>query len=208
MSLAGKPLLAYTVEAAKHCNIFDQIYVSSEDPEVLSVAEAYGATSDSRPRHLSKDEVKIIEVIQEFLKRREISPDVHVGVLLATCPLRLPEDIRKAYSLFVDADGSAPVASVSPFERPVQVAQAINQRDRLQPIFPDEYLRTTRSQDHQTAYWYNGAIVFNIAKRLATQRTLIGEEPIPYVMPFERSIDIDHQFQLRMVESILKDMSN
>lgn len=205
VSVRGRPLIAYTIEVARAAGLFEEIVVNSEDAEILETAARYGAVPDPRPVALATDEARIIHALQEFIGRRAVPAAKPIGVLLVTCPLRAPEDIRSAYDLFRANGGDGPVVSVTPYERPIHVAHVIDARNRLVAVFADAYARTTRSQEHETTYWYNGAVVFNTAGRLAGQRTLIGDEPIPYVMPFERSIDIDHGFQVGIVEHFLRE---
>ncbi len=143
-------------------------------------------------------------MLQEFIERRGMAEEHVVGVMLPTCPLRRVSDIRDAFRLFRDAGSVAPVCSVAPFERPIRLAQCLGDDGRLDPIFRDEYYRSTRSQDHAAAYWFNGAIVFNSAARFLRQSTLIGERPMAYVMPLDYSVDIDHEFQIDLVNVLLK----
>ncbi len=205
VDLGGRPLLAHTIDTARDSGVFGDVFVNSDSGEILDAAARFGGIPDSRPAHLAADEVRIIHVLQEFIERRSIQPQTVIGILLVTCPLRHLEDIRKAYALFGEKENKVPVASVTPFERPIEVAQRMTEDNRLTPVFSEEYLRTTRSQDHETAFWYNGAIIFNTAGQLVEQDTLIGHAPIAYQMPFERSFDIDHDFQVRVVELFFKE---
>jgi len=94
--------------------------------------------------------------------------------------------------------------SVSWYATPIQLAHFIDEENRLMPFFPNDYKKSTRSTDHRRAYYYNEAIIFNKADNLLNQSNLIGDMPIPYIMPPERSILIDYPFQLKMIEALLK----
>ncbi|MFG1691089.1 cytidylyltransferase domain-containing protein [Gemmatimonadota bacterium] len=201
--LGGKPLLQWAVDVANASDLFTEIVVDSDDAEILEVGGALGATPEQRSPELGQSDVKIIDVLQHFINRRGLRGDRVIGVLLPTTPLRSVRDLSDAHQLFLDHDGTNPIVSVATFERPVRLAQRVNSEGRLEPLFPDDYARSTRSQDQEVAYWYNGAIIFNSAGRFLAQRNLIGETPVPYVMPLDRSIDVDHEVQLEMLEAIL-----
>lgn len=201
--VGGRTLLARAIDTASRSGLFGEIVVSSDDDTVLTEAATQGATADRRPTRLATDETRIIEVVREFIARRGLDAEQVMGILLPTAPMTEVADLRAAHDLFLANNGDVPVVSVAPFERPIEMAQVVNDRNRLVPVFREAYLRTTRSQEHEPSYWYNGAIIVNCAGRLATQRTLIGDEPIPYVMPIERSVDVDHEFQLALAEALL-----
>ena len=201
----GKPLLAHGIEVARASDLFEQIVVSSQDDGILQVAEDFGAVPHRRPSELATDEVLVIQVVREVLDSHGVSDDAMVGIMLPTSPLRTPEDLRRAYRLFEDNCRQSPVVSVAPYERPIQLGLRLDADNRLRPLFYDEYVGNTRTEGHTTTYWYNGAIIFNTAGTLRRQgRVLIGQDPVPYIMPYERSIDIDHEFQIDLVQSLLK----
>lgn len=199
----GKPLLYHTIIKARESGIFSSIIVNSENDEILNIGRHYGAEVYRRPAELSGDNILLIDVIKEMLSALNLKDDVAVGIMLATSPLRNVTDIKDACEIFFKNDIKTPVVSVTQYERPIHLALAISEDNRLVPVFPGEYLRTTRSQEHTMAFWYNGAIIFNTVMQLKKQENLIGTEPVPYIMPFERSIDIDHEFQFEYVKFLL-----
>jgi len=78
-----------------------------------------------------------------------------------------------------------------------------NEGGYLIPVMPDDFYRSTRKQDHYDTFFYNDAIIFDTAKKFMTpNRTLYGETPIPYIMPWERSIAIDYKFQLKIAQCL------
>lgn len=197
--VGGKPLIAYTIETALSSRLFSRTIVSSEDRNILGVSEQYGAEAHKRPAELSEDRALLIDVIKETAASLNIGNETAIGIMLATCPLRSAEDVKRAWRIFLDNNREFSVVSVTPYERPIQLAHRISAENRLAPIFYEEYSRTTRSQEHFKTYWYNGAIIFNTAGRLKGQKNLLGQNPVPYIMPFERSVDIDHEFQMEFV---------
>ncbi|NEP42096.1 MAG: acylneuraminate cytidylyltransferase family protein, partial [Okeania sp. SIO2H7] len=101
--LAGKPLLAYAIEAAIESNVFEQVCVSSEDEEILEIASVYGADLPlRRPQELSTDRSQVKQVCTYLLEELTAKGRIYneFAVLLATSPLRTAEDIKAAYELF------------------------------------------------------------------------------------------------------------
>ncbi len=204
MDIAGKPLIAYSIEKALESKLFDAVYVNSEDEEILRVSEQYGAKGYRRPDELSGDKVFIIDVLKQMLETLGATDEWTVGIMLATSPLREVEDIRGAYELYLQKGAEIPVVSVTTYETPIQLAQYSDDDGRLTAVFPDDYKKSTRSTDHKTVYKYNEGIIFNSYGRLKTQKNLIGERPVPYPMPPERSILIDYPYQFELIKLILE----
>jgi CMP-N-acetylneuraminic acid synthetase len=202
--VGGKPLLAYTIETALQSGVFDRVIVNSEDDEILAAAERYGAAIYRRPLPLASDTTYVIEIIQDMIRGLSMADGAVLGVLFPTCPLRIVDDIREAYRIFRLHGGAAPVVSVTSYEYPIQLALNITAEGRLEPVFPDDYRRSTRHNDHPRMYRANFAIIFNIVHQLKAQGNLIGRRPIPYIMPAERAIDVDDPHQMWLVKTILE----
>ncbi len=196
----GKTLVEHTIEQAKECELFDHIILSSDDDTILSIGKSLDVELHDRSEILSSDTAKIIEVIQSLIKSRPIAKESVIGLLLTTCPLRSVKDIIGAYETFESAGGIHSVVSVKKNETPIQLSWK-EDASRLKPVFPEEYARSTRKQDHFDTYNYNDAIIFDLAENFAKPgRNLFGESPVPYFMPWERSIPIDYDFQLKICQ--------
>jgi len=204
LPIAGKPMLAYTIAAARESAIFDRVIVNSEDSEILEVAERHGAELYRRPDALATETTFMIQVVQEMVETLGFADDDVVSVLFPTCPLRNAADIRGAYDAFNAAGGLTPLAAVAEYDYPVHVALQLNERGRLVPIFDDAYKRSTRHNDHPAAYRANYAVMFNTAGNLRRQTNLIGDEPVAYVMPLERSLDVDTPFQMQLARLLIE----
>ena len=205
-SFANGNLVTHTIEQALDCNVFDRIILSSNDKSILEIANNYDIET-----HLRNDEVdQLIGVIQNAIPSLNIKDEDVFGLLLVTCPLRIVNDIVKAYDLFIENDKYHPVISVKKNENPIQMSFKIDPGGHLDPIMPDDFYRSTRKQDHYDTFFYNDAIIFDTAKKFmivgrTLYGTLYGGAPIPYLMPWERSIAIDYDFQLKMCQC-LKEM--
>ncbi|MBU1052664.1 MAG: acylneuraminate cytidylyltransferase family protein [Proteobacteria bacterium] len=199
----GKPLIVHTIELSKSCKLFDDVIVNSEDAEILQIAEQLGVTTYKRPGSLALDTIFLIDVIKEMIDSMKLDDSQIIGILFPTCPLRSIEDIENALSLFMENGGDTPVVSVTSYEYPIQVALNIREDNRLEPVFPEDYQRSTRHNAHKKSYHANYSIIFNTVGNLKKQINLIGNDPIPYIMPYERSIDIDEPFQLKIAKALL-----
>jgi CMP-N,N'-diacetyllegionaminic acid synthase len=191
-ALGGKPLLGWAVDAARGSNVIDRIAVSSEDEEVLSCARDHGTDfALRRPGHLARDPAGIVDVaIHELgvLKEREETFDIIV--ILAPCaPLRTSADIAAAFDLF---EKSRPnfVMSVTEYPHTPYAALSIGADGRLEPAFPSHFGK--KSQEMPRAFRPNGAIHVLGVQRFLDTRSYLTPPLIPYVMPRDRSVDVDN----------------
>ncbi|MBW2118560.1 MAG: acylneuraminate cytidylyltransferase family protein [Deltaproteobacteria bacterium] len=200
--ILGKPLLAYTIETCKRWGRFEEIYVNSEDPAIIQCAQDYGSQVYHRPVSLVVDSSKIIDVVKEQISTMGLGERSIVAILPPTCPLRTHEDLEEAYGLFLENDYRSPIVSVTRYEKPPEQALLVDHRGRLVPKYPERY--TSNSQDFQDAYRYNTGIIFTTVGVLMKQNDIVGENAIPYIMPFKKSIDIDYPYHVELVKLIMK----
>lgn len=205
LKIQGKPLLAYSIDQAKECGKFDEIYVNSDDSGILDCAKAYHATPYLRPSELAVDTAKVIDVIKEQIVSLSLSDNVEIAILLPTCPLRTAEDIENAYHLFIENERAHPVVSMTEYEKAPEQAFFVNSEGVLQLKYPKGY--SSRSQDHGPSYRYNTAIIITTAGLFMKQSDIVGSDSIPYIMPYERSIDIDYGYHVQLVDLILGNCS-
>jgi CMP-N-acetylneuraminic acid synthetase len=198
----NKPLYAHSVEVALESKLFDTVYVNTDDDQILKECSKYGATPYRRLDSLASDEASVIDVIKEMLLHLKMKNDCIVSVLLATSPLRSVEDIRGAYKEYVNNNRT--VVSVTEYETPIHLAQFINEKNRLVPVFKDEYNRSTKSTGHIKSVKYNESVIVSNVKNLLNQSNLIGDSSIPYIMPPERSLMIDYMYQFKLIKLIIE----
>jgi CMP-N,N'-diacetyllegionaminic acid synthase len=189
--VAGKPLLAYSIEAARASRYLDCVAVSSEDEEILAAAAAFGAKLIHRPPHLAADETPGIAPVLHAI---ENCPGFDYVVLLQpTSPLRSTADIDQAleYCLAQAAPVCVSVceAAVSPF-RTFRL-EAGKRLVRLLPVAD-----AGRRQDLPPAYTPNGAVYVANTSWLAREQRFIGAQTVAFVMPPERSLDVDTELDL------------
>ena len=145
--LGGKPLLAWTVEAAREAGIFGDVVVCSEDTEILAVGSEYGASPVLRPPTLSGDDVTLAEVISWY------GAPGPIYVLLPTSPFRSADSIRAAWATFRAADGASGLLSVSPVEPPEHLLRLVGGRIRFTRDFGTHRAHLQPTYRHDGGHW-------------------------------------------------------
>ena len=203
--LGNKPLIAYTIEVAKNSKYLKRILVSTEDKEIKQIALEWGAEVIDRPEELAKDETLTIDVlihVFDYLKSSEsFEPDL-VVVLQPTSPLRIVEDIDESIRLFLSSKDAISLVSVTEYEATPFWALKLS-NGFVSPMFDEKYFRMRR-QDIPPAYKPNGAIFISKPETLRKYRTFYTPRTLGYIMPPERSIDIDTEFDFMLAEFFLE----
>ncbi|MEZ8859667.1 pseudaminic acid cytidylyltransferase [Vibrio sp. 10N.247.311.51] len=188
----GKPIIAYSIEAALASGCFDKVIVSTDDDEIAAVAVSYGAAVPFiRPSELSDDYATTAAVIEHALKYFE-SEGYSVKYLCCiypTAPLISSNDISRSFRELEESNAHFcfPVCS---FAYPIQRALKLNQENRVQ-MFQPEHLNT-RSQDLEEGYHDTGLFYWGRAESFLDGIPVFSEQSIPYLIPRYRVIDIDN----------------
>lgn len=200
--LGGKPLVAWSIEAALAAKHVSRIVVSSDDAQILSVARAYGAQIPLiRPATLAQDDTPGIDVVLHTL---DCLPGYDWVVLLQpTSPLRTTDDIDRAISLCLEKNAPACV-SVSQTPASPWWMFRIGHQGKMHSFLPPEQ-RPTRRQDLPELYALNGAVYLAKTEWLQRSLSFLTEETMAYVMPSERSLDIDTLMDFRIAECLLRE---
>ena len=196
--LHGKPLIAYTIEAAKESGIFDRVILSTDDAEIAEVGKKYGAEVPfMRPVELAEDTTPtlpvLVHAIQWLKDNEKYEPDA-VAILQPTAPLRRAEHLRAAYALFEKsrADSVVSVSEVPGHHNPHW--QFTIDTDMRAKIFTGEVFADIikRRQDLPKTYTRNGAIYLCKTSLLfADTPSFYGNDVRTYVMDEVGSINID-----------------
>ena len=204
--LGGKPLIVWTIEAALESRCLDRVIVSTDDPEIATVAREAGAEVPFlRPAALADDHAPGLEVLLHALRTLAAARESYdyLVELQPTSPLRNAGDIRAAVSLVHEKAADA-VISVCPTGHPPEWSNTLPPDGALRDFFRPG-VRGTRSQDLPPAYRLNGAIhIFNCQRLLQTESTDMDDNGFAYVMPRERSIDIDTALDLYLAQALLE----
>ena len=203
--LNNKPLMAYSIEAAIKSEQFDKIFVSTDSQEYAAIATQYGAdASFLRSEKNSSDTAGSWDVVREVidtLKRQNEEYDESM-LLQATSPLRTSDDIVKAIHLLHEKNGNAVVSLTECDHSPIWCNTLPN--DLSMDNFDRTEYKDLPRQSLPTYYRYNGAIYLVTQKELYNVEHMFEHGCYAYVMPQERSIDIDTALDFMIAETIMK----
>ena len=203
--LGGKPVVAWTIEAARESGVFDRVYVSTEAADIADLAEGYGAdVSVRRPVELSGDTVTNVDVslhLLETLAGRDQSYDV-VYCLQPSSPLRHGKDIADAWRTFSES-GKDFLASVTPID-PHYFHWALEAKGdgNYGMVFGDKYMRTR--QELPEFYRPNGAIKIARVEALRARHNFFGASLAVHSMDEARSVHIATMTDLMFCEALVQ----
>lgn len=201
--LHGKPLMAYTIEAALLSGIFEEVMVSTDSAEYAGIAKEFGAevpflrSSDNAGDTASSwDTVK--EVLLKYEKQGKVFDDF--CLLQPTSPLRTAEDIQNAYMMFREKNAVA-VVSVCECEHSPLWCNTLNNKMELKDFINPKYYQ--QRQNLERYYRINGAIYIVDLKEFLENPYLYREGSYAYIMSKERSVDIDSLYDLEVAEALM-----
>lgn len=187
----GKPMIAWSIEAARASACFERILVSTDDEEIASVAVSLGAEAPfRRPAELSDDFAGTGEVMRHAVQWLDADGGAPATIccLYATAPFARPDDIRAGFGALQETGADYAVA-VTTFSYPVQRALRINQSGRLEMLQPDRY--AVRSQDLEETYHDAGQFYWGRAAAWRESRPILLSDAAPVRLPRERVQDVD-----------------
>ena len=189
-NLCGKPIISYTIDAAKKTNYISDVIISTDDQEISEIAVAKGAICPFiRPKRLATDSVLAIDNYIYTIERLNLEYGYKIEnfiVLQPTSPLRTSDDINNAVSLFMEKNADS-VISYAKESHPVIWHKYIDRKGSFENIFNETF---ANRQDNRISYYPNGAIMvfkFDLIK----SRQYYTDKSYAYIMPKNRSIDID-----------------
>jgi N-acylneuraminate cytidylyltransferase len=187
----GKPMIAWSIEAAIQSGCFDRIIVSTDDAEIADVARAYGAEVPFvRPPELSDDHTATIPVVAHAIQwvSQQFGPVELACCLYATAPFIQSKDLQQGLNALQQSDALYAL-TVTNFAAPIQRSFRITQQQRIEMFNPDQY--NTRSQDLEEAYHDAGQFYWGRAEAWLSSTPLHSEFAIPLLLPRYRVQDID-----------------
>jgi len=201
--LQGKPLIAYTIEQALKAKNISKVIVSTDDKEIAEIALQYGGEVPfMRPEHLASDTALSIDSYIYTINRLKDKNDTDIKefiVLQPTSPLRTCEDIDKAIDLFYEKKADS-IISYTEEHHPILWHKQINDNLSFTNIFED---KLQNRQDIKTSYYPNGAI-FIFKFDLILQKKYYSDKTYAYIMPRNRSVDIDTIDDFEYVEFLMQ----
>jgi CMP-N,N'-diacetyllegionaminic acid synthase len=210
--LNGKPLIAWTIEAALNTVGLDRVVVSTEDEEIAEISKLYGAEVPfMRPTNLARDNTPTLEVLQHILyqfdRDESYSPDA-VVTLQPTSPLRTNKHIEEALCLFeADIRADCLVSCIKvPHNFHPESVMTLQKNGYLKP-YSDKKVLPSRRQDKTEIYARNGAAIY-ITRASNLDRFIIGGNTIPFLMNNHESVDIDTEEDLLRAEYLLRNINS
>tara|TARA_B100001093_G_scaffold462371_1_gene477542 strand:+ start:919 stop:1617 length:699 start_codon:yes stop_codon:yes gene_type:complete len=198
--LAGRPLLQWTIEAAKKSKYIDRFVLSSDDPQIQMVAESLGCEVPfTRAAHLATDEASTIDVLFDVLER--VAGFDVVILLQPTSPFRIAEDIDSCLESMISNAAPAAVSLCAVQDHPALVFKFQNDK-KITPFLSRPPSQSLRRQDLPAAFKLNGAVYIANIPWLFKNRTFTATESVGYVMPESRSIDIDDAQDLSLAQQL------
>jgi len=206
--LNGKPLIAYTIEQAKASNLFEHIVISTDSDLIATVAQEYGAeVFFKRSEEMASDTAGKLDVIKDAFVRSEAHYRTTFDYLIdldATAPLRSVQDIVDSYHQFLKDDNDNLITAMPSRRSPYFNLIEINNAGK---VVLSKKLDSTvvRRQDAPKSYDMNASIYIWKRAVILNEATLFLENTGLYVMPEERSIDIDTELDFQFVEFMMKE---
>jgi len=204
--LCGKPLIAYTIEAALDSRCIDRVVVSTDDEKIARIAHANGAEIPFlRPVELARDETPTFPVVQHALhwlqQHEDCQPEL-VVLLQPTSPLRRAEHIDQGIKLLLQTNADSAV-SVCAVEHSPYWMRVLDDEGRVNP-FVETDRQFLRRQDLPLVYRLNGALFITRLSTIMNEGRLLGDDVRALVMAREDSIDIDDEVDFLLTELLLK----
>lgn len=188
----GKPMIAWSIQAALGSGCFDEVWVSTDDAEIAQVAQEYGAKVPFlRPGELSNDFATTADVMQHAVKffenEHQIRPD-YVCCLYATAPFVIQQDLRNGLSL-IQAEKVDYVFSATTFPFPIQRAIKLTENGHVEMFSPENF--NTRSQDLEEAWHDAGQFYWGTAEAWLKKSVIFSDQSKIVELPRYRVQDID-----------------
>ena len=209
LPLEGKPLISHTLDAALESGISARIVVTSDDSEILEhVKYSYKekVIAYQRPTKLGQDTTPTIDVIVDALEAQRLSGfDAGSVILLQpTSPLRKPQDISGAYDKYNLLGRTQSVVGVCKVEHPTSWIGTLGIDSMIEGID----FTGRRSQDCIDEYRINGAIYISSVSNIVSKSSLFSDKNYAFIMPIERSIDIDNEHDLDLCKFLISREDN
>lgn len=205
--LNNKPLIAYTIDQAKESNMFEHIVVSTDSDEIANISKEYGAeVFFKRDEKMASDSAGKLEVIRDAFVKSEKHYNKQFDYLIdldATAPLRDIDDIINSFKQFLDDDNDNLITAMPSRRSPYF---NLIEQDKDGKIFVSKQLDTTilRRQDSPKTYDMNASIYIWRRDTILHENSVFLQKTGLYIMPEERSIDIDSELDFKFVEFIME----
>lgn len=203
--LMGKPLIAWTIKQAKNSKYLDRLIVSTDDIKIANISKKYGAEVPIlRPKKLATDKATLMDLMAHIIKWMEMKGNPYdlIMVLQPTSPLRRSEDIDATIKLLFAKNAQA-IVSVCESEHHPYGANILPENGCMGVFIRPEVVNKNR-QELPIFYRINGAIYLAYRHYLKENKQFLGKKTYAYIMPAERSVDIDSKLDFEFAGFCLK----
>jgi len=198
--LAGKPLIAWTIDAAKKSKYIDRLILSSEDSEIIKVAKEYGCEAPFiRPKELAQDDTPGVDPVRHAINTLPEKYD-YIVLLQPTSPLRIAEDIDGCIEKCVNEGHPFCVSICEPDKSPYWMV-TLDNKGIMHKVLETT---ATRRQDLPATYALNGAVYVAETGKFLKENTFFTNETAGYLMPSLRSADVDTALDLKWCEMLMQ----
>jgi CMP-N,N'-diacetyllegionaminic acid synthase len=210
-NINGIPLIAYTIEQAKASKLFEHIVISTDNDNIAKIAKEHGAeVFFKRSDELASDTAGKLDVIRDAFVQSEEYYHKQFDYLIdldATAPLRDVKDIIKSFKQFIKNNNDNLITAMPSRRSPYfnMVEEAKNGKVYLSKVLDDAIVRR---QDAPKSYDMNASIYIWKRKTILNEKSIFLENTGLYIMPEERSIDIDTELDYKFVEFLMKECKN
>ncbi len=199
LNLNGKPLIRWSIEAGLKSKYIDKVVVTSDDAEILGIAESSGVSVINRPVELASDTATTFDAIKHTIDN--VNNYDYIVLLQPTSPLRTAQHIDEAIEILFERSADA-VVSVCEVDHSPFWSNTLPNNDNMSNFIRDDVLNK-RSQDLEVYYRLNGAIyICDVNRLLQEERFLLKENIFAYKMDKSVSIDIDEEIDLKIAQAL------
>ena len=203
--LNGKPLIGYAIEAAQKSTLLGEIFVSSDDPEIILIAEQYGVNSIGRPASLASDTATSVDAarhaVMEIEKRT--GKITHLLLINACCPLTTPEDIDNIIQIAKHNTCDSVVSLVEDFSSHPSKVCELDKKGRVVALGFE-----THNRQHLPKTYKRNTALYLVRKDVLMETGFFGDDIRGYIMPKIRSYDINDQIDFDICEFLIKKNGN
>lgn len=200
----GKPMIAYSIEAAIKSGCFDKVIVSTDDAEIADVAQQFGAQVPfMRPADIADDYATTLDVMKHALEWLEAQGDVidNVCCLYATAPFVLPSNLKQGYEALQSGELDYAFSATS-YAFPIQRALKLNAEGTVEMFQPEHF--NTRSQDLIEAYHDAGQFYWGTTDAFKAKRPIFGVKSKAVLLPRKQVQDIDTPEDWDLAEALFQ----
>lgn len=203
MDFHGKPMIAWTIEAAVASGVFDRVVVSTDDPAIAEVAVRFGADVPFMRKGFADDQSPVslatLATVEQLVQEMGESYGT-VAQLMANCPIRDAACMRAAMTYFDERQASSLISCFKFGWMNPWWASKLDADNRPAPMFPDA--ATARSQDLPPLYCPTGAIWIARVDALTRARTFYTDDRVFFPISWEDAVDIDDMEDFHMAEAV------